>query len=153
MAWMNRKGADGGFARPLTVALALLALSACTSASPPPPPELDRSLGGDLVTREEIENAGARTVWDVFRCCTRLRLKEDREGNPTSISHRGTNSLVLEDTPLIFIDGVRAVDIISLDFMPAEDILAIRVLSGAEAGLRYGFGADNGVIEIYTRRR
>ena len=138
---------------PLSGGPALLIILAGCAATPHQRPEPTPGAGGDLVTREEIDRAAAQTVWDVLRCCTTLRLIEDRAGNPAGIEHRGRNSMFLEETPLIIIDGIRTSELSTLDFMLAKDLLAIRVLSGAEAGFRYGSGADNGVIEIYTRHR
>ncbi len=152
MPWKTAAGARAHNTVWSTSAFLSVCLVACGAPRPLTLPELDPAEGGDLVTFEEIEASGARTIWDVFRCCTRLRLKEDAVGNPSDLSQRGTNSLLLSDTPLIFIDGVRAADLGSLAHMSADDLLAVRVLSGAEAGSRYGDGADNGVIEIYTRR-
>jgi len=137
------------------VALSIGALVLVMAACAPLPESEERDAGdaGQTVTREEIARSRARTLWDVLRCCTDLRLSEGRDGRATAVSHRGSNSMLLSDTPLTFLDGTRVGDIATLATMPADDLESVRVYSAAEAAGRFGFGADNGVIEIVTRRR
>lgn len=137
----------------VTTALLLASLSLPGCATLPEPEETEPAVAGQVVTREEIVRSRARTLWDVFRCCTDLRLSEGRDGRATAVSHRGSNSMFLSDTPLTFLDGTRVGDIATLATLPAEDLELVRVYSASEAAGRFGFGADNGVIEIVTRRR
>lgn len=105
---------------------------------------------GEVLTREEITRSGASNLWDVLRLCRTLQLSLDREGNPVAISHRGRNSILLSDTPLIFVDGTRVLDLATLPLISADDIASVRILSASEASTRYGLGAHNGVVEVQT---
>ncbi|MFC1662358.1 TonB-dependent receptor plug domain-containing protein, partial [Gemmatimonadota bacterium] len=106
-----------------------------------------------VVTREAIFRSGAATLWEALRLCKTLQLSLDRNGNPVAMIHRGSTSLMLDDTPLIFIDGTRVIDLASLPLISAGDVALIRILSASEASTRYGLGADNGVIEVQTIHR
>jgi hypothetical protein len=110
---------------------------------------------GTIVTRKDIVTSGARTLWEVLRSCTHLQLSENQasESPWIRVRHRGSMSLFLDNTPLVFLDGARVGDFYSLSQIRAEDIAAIRILSSAQAANRFGFGANNGVIEVFMRRR
>jgi len=130
-----------------------LSLPGCASLPEPEPEETEPAVAGQVVTREDIVRSRARTLLDVLRCCTDLRLSEGRDGRATAVIHRGSNSMLLSDTPLTFLDGTRVGDFTTLATLPADDVQLVRVYSASEAAGRFGFGADNGVIEIVTRRR
>ena len=83
-------------------------------------------------------------------------------GTGTRVDVRGAKSLVAPAPPLIFVDGVRVEYATTsagpgttgasvLDFLDPAVIDSIRVLRGPEA-VRYGLGAQNGVILITTIR-
>lgn len=73
---------------------------------------------------------------------------------------RGINSISLDNEPLLYLDGIlvsgpsrgqrgRASDVLNL--LDPFSIDRIEVLSGPAASVRYGAGAANGVIMIYTK--
>jgi TonB-linked SusC/RagA family outer membrane protein len=86
-------------------------------------------------------------------------------GAGTRIRIRGSNSVSLDNDPLIIIDGVRAngnegsstIGVggqtpSRLDDISPEDIETINVIKGPAASSLYGTAAANGVIQITTKR-
>jgi TonB-dependent starch-binding outer membrane protein SusC len=86
-------------------------------------------------------------------------------GAGTRIRIRGSNSVSLDNDPLIIIDGVRAngnegsstIGVggqvpSRLDDINSEDIETINVIKGPAASSLYGTAAANGVIQITTKR-
>jgi TonB-linked SusC/RagA family outer membrane protein len=88
-------------------------------------------------------------------------------GSGSQIRIRGSNSFSLSNTPLLYIDGVRADNAQSTgpsvqafsssvisrinDFNP-DDIESIEIIKGPAAATLYGTEASNGVIHIITKR-
>jgi TonB-linked SusC/RagA family outer membrane protein len=71
-------------------------------------------------------------------------------GSGVAIRLRGRNSVNTDGTPLIVVDGiVQAANIQDLD---PNDIESIEVVKGAAASSLYGARAQNGVVQITTRR-
>lgn len=83
-------------------------------------------------------------------------------GSPIRI--RGSSSLSLDNSPLIYVDGVRVDGGIRsgqgyaqqsgsrLDDFSPEDIESIEIIKGPSAATLYGTEAANGVIQIITKR-
>jgi len=140
-------------------------------------PAARRQLGNTIETvrGEEIAESPAATAIDqaLQGRVTGAVISENsgQPGGGVSIRLRGTNSILGGSEPLYVIDGV-IVDnsseaLISLsgnaprgnqalsnrmaDFDPA-DVDRIEVLKGAAAAALYGARANNGVIQIFTRR-
>lgn len=105
------------------------------------------------VTRAEIRASGARTVWQALRFTTTLHVRDDPAGRPGQLLHRGRNSISLENTPLLVMDGAIVSDYRHLDRVPASDLLSIRVRSPSSASAEYGGLARAGVVELDTRSR
>jgi len=88
-------------------------------------------------------------------------------GSGSQIRIRGANSFSLSNTPLLYVDGVRADNAQSTgpsvqafgssvvsrinDFNP-DDIESIEIIKGPAAATLYGTEASNGVIHIITKR-
>ena len=53
--------------------------------------------------------------------------------------------------PRVMVDGHQIADVESLRMVRAADILAIHVLSAADATIRYGPSFSNGVIVVQTQ--
>jgi outer membrane cobalamin receptor len=105
-----------------------------------------------VVTEEEIRASGGTTAWEVMkRTLPGISFRDDRNGNPSRISARGASSILLQDRPNIFIDGIRITDFTRLDQVPASDIAMIRFLNGITGTTRYGTNSGDGVILIYTK--
>lgn len=101
-----------------------------------------------------------------------IRQRGGRLGAGPSIEIRGRNSLSLENSPLIYIDGVRVNNSMSagpasvsgrlggqgaavggrLNDIDPNDIESIEVIKGPAASTIYGTEAANGVIQIITKR-
>src|SRR5690606_34613799 len=136
-----------------------------------------RALGNTVSTvrGDEINNAPAATSIDRALqgkiAGAVISQNNGQPGGGVSVRLRGTSSILGGAEPLIVIDGVivennsgalvglganapysgaalgnRLADI------PASDIESIEILKGAAAAALYGSRANNGVIQIFTRR-
>jgi outer membrane cobalamin receptor len=123
----------------------------CPGAKPRPTSEPPT---GFVVSAEQIQKSGARTVWEALQLTVPVVSFRGRtqagSGEELRIRRRGRSSLNLNDDPRVFIDQVRIVDLSVLDGMPAGDVAAIVVLSGLDATTYYGTNAGNGVVLIFT---
>jgi len=136
----------------LVVPLVLLAqLPGCGGAKPRPS---SQTPAGFVVTAEQIQNSGARTVWEALQLTVPVvsfrGTNSSGAGDNLRIRRRGRSSLYLNDDPRVFIDQVRIADLSALEGMPAGDIAAIVVLSGLDGTTYYGTSAGNGVVLIFT---
>ncbi|MGH7529325.1 MAG: TonB-dependent receptor [Gemmatimonadales bacterium] len=114
-------------------------------------PELEPS-GEDLITEEEIVASGARTAWDALRrTAPYLQMVERGNGQPAVMRRRGKSSIILNDAPIIMVDGVRLADFRHLDLIPATTIDHIVVMRGIDATTYYGTNAVGGVVLIKTK--
>ena len=108
--------------------------------------------GVQVITAEQIARSGASTAWEVLkREAPTLTLRDTRGGRPASAGRRGRSSILLEDAPLVVLDGVRLTDFRALDGIPAATILTISVYNGIEGTTYYGTNAVSGVIVIQTK--
>ncbi|HEX7049422.1 MAG TPA: TonB-dependent receptor [Longimicrobiales bacterium] len=85
-------------------------------------------------------------------------------GTSAVIKIRGNASISLDNTPLIYIDGVRVNDDNNIDIgvggqtssrlndINPEDIARVEVIKGPAAAALYGTEASPGVIQIFTKR-
>jgi len=80
-----------------------------------------------------------------------LTMHEDRNGRPQSISRRGRSSFILDEAPMIMLDGVRIPDFHSLETIDAQSIFTILIYDGVEGTTYYGTDAVSGVIVIKTK--
>jgi outer membrane cobalamin receptor len=120
----------------------------------PPQRQNNQALddGRRVVTDDQIEQSGARTVWEALqRTVPFFTFKDNNRGGTSGIDHRGRSSIVLRDQPMILMDGVELNDFTTLMSAPAADIREIEVLTGIDATTYYGTGASKGVIRIWTK--
>lgn len=110
-------------------------------------PTVDRP--GKVITRADIAKTNWRTAWEIIQNATHLQLVAMVGGSEVTVLHRGRSS-TRSNVPLLFIDGVRAGNLVVLRQIPASSINEIRVLSGLEASISYVGGTAAGVIEITT---
>ena len=107
-----------------------------------------------VVTAEEIEKLGAKTVQEVLQYQTGIVLY-DAVGNEfqQTIDMRGFNAQPVTATS-VFVDGVRVnepdFNTINFDLIPIEDIERIEILPGTATV--FGRNALAGVINITTKR-
>lgn len=131
--------------------LSLAMLVGCAGARGRTAP-VNRTTGELFITEEQIKQSGATTAWDALRrSAPHLQLSESASGQPKKLSRRGRSSLLLDDTPEVFLDGVKVADFRSLAQIPANTIASITILSGIEGSTHYGTNAGNGVILIRTK--
>ena len=116
-------------------------------------PEEQAELGAatTVITREQIEKRGLRTVAEVLRTVPGLDLVQSGgEGSITSVFLRGANS----NDALVLVDGVRLNSpyFAGYDFstLTTENVERIEVARGPFSAL-YGSDAMGGVIQIFTR--
>ncbi len=94
--------------------------------------------GTFLITAEQIERSGAHSAWQVLR-------------QDAPISRRGRSSFILDEAPMIMLDGVRIPDFHSLETIDAQSIFTILIYDGVEGTTYYGTDAVSGVIVIKTK--
>src|SRR5690242_18490380 len=135
-------------ALPASLLLAVLGCGHATghaAANPPPP-------GTFLITAEQIEKSGAHTAWQVLKQnAPMLTLRDDRNGRPASMGRRGRSSFLLDEAPMIMLDGVRVPDFHALESIVAQSILTIVIYDGVEGTTYYGTDAVSGVVVIRTK--
>ena len=108
--------------------------------------------GTFLITAEQIEKSGATTAWQVLKQrAPMLTLREDRNGRPQSMGRRGRSSFVLDEAPMVMVDGVRVPDFHALETIDAHSINSIVIYDGVEGTTYYGTGAASGVIVITSK--
>jgi outer membrane cobalamin receptor len=136
------------------VAIVLLSSStviACKAIRPghaSPQSDTDRIV----ITEAMIARSGGQTAWEVLRReAPQLTFSENRNGQATAMTRRGRSSFVLNDSPMVIIDGTRNQDLRALQSLPASALLRIEVLTGQEGTTYYGTDAVGGVIIIKTR--
>lgn len=108
--------------------------------------------GTYLITAEQIERSGAHNAWEALKQnAPMLNLRDDSNGRPASITRRGRSSLLLDDSPIVMLDGVRVPDFHALDSIEAQSILTITIYNGVEGTTYYGTDAVSGVVVIKTK--
>src|SRR5256885_12203742 len=121
-----------------------------------PPHAASRPIGNDgdrmVITEAMIARSRGQTAWEVLKKeAPRLTCGERRDGRPTKLERRGAASFVLNDAPLIFVDGVQVIDIQRLQTLPASTLHSIEILNGLDGTTYYGSNAVSGVIVITTK--
>ncbi len=112
--------------------------------------EASPDVGGQVITAETIRRSGLSNGWDVLRRYANYLSFSEHEARPLHVSRRGRESIYLTERMLLVLDGARMADVRMLADIPARDISLIRILSGAEASVRYGINAASGVIVVDT---
>jgi outer membrane receptor protein involved in Fe transport len=147
-------------ARPAPSArLALPFLSACLLAACHPtarPESATRPQSGTgefVITGEQMAQLHLRTAWEaVKREVPSLTYTQDASGAPQTVQQHGRASLYLDQTPMLFVDGVHVSDISALQQIPAAQVNVIRILTGLAATTEYGTHAGGGAILVVTGR-
>jgi outer membrane cobalamin receptor len=116
-------------------------------------PEEESAIGSatTVITRRQIEEAGAVTVSDMLRLVPGLDVvRAGGDGAVTSVFVRGTNS----NQTLVLVDGIRANSPYfgGFDFsgLTTDNVERIEVVRGPYSAL-YGSEAIGGVVQIFTR--
>ena len=106
----------------------------------------------DVITREEIERAGNRTLVELLASRPGVQVTSNGgAGANSSVFIRGANS----SHTLLLIDGVRigsaTIGAPTLETIPLALIERVEILRGPSSAL-YGADALGGVIQVFTRR-
>ncbi len=130
------------------VLLLLPLLTACHPHAATVAPSSDHVV----ITQAQIERSGARNAWEALkRLAPQFTFRENRNGQPGGLERRGRSSIVLNDAPLVFVDGAELADFRSLNQIPASTLLSIEILNGIEGTSYYGSNAVSGVILFKTK--
>ena len=97
-----------------------------------------------VLTQRELAQTSAVSAWDA---AVLLRPQLRNESAPIPRRFR------VQPPPRVYIDGALEPDTEVLKRVPAKHIAEIRVLSAADALLRYGPYHDGGAIVVTTSRR
>lgn len=97
----------------------------------------------NVLTFEEINELNVATAYEAIQ---RLRPEYLRSRGATSVRNPAP------DYAVVYIDGMRAGGLATLQQIRAIDVQEIRYLSATEATTPYGTGHVGGVIEVTTRR-
>ncbi|PKO50874.1 MAG: TonB-dependent receptor, partial [Betaproteobacteria bacterium HGW-Betaproteobacteria-2] len=105
-----------------------------------------------VISREEIERAGAASLPDLLRSQPGVQISTNGgAGTASSIFLRGTNDQHL----VVLVDGLRinsaTLGSTSFETLPLGQIERIEILRGPASSL-YGADAIGGVIQIFTRK-
>ena len=116
---------------------------------------LDKPVNMTVITREQIENSGAKTVPDLLSRQSGFGIRDlfGNNASSTSVDLRGFGASADQNT-LILVDGRRVSDIdlsgVQWSAIPVSAIERIEIVRGGGAVL-YGEGAVAGVVNIITR--
>ena len=108
-----------------------------------------------VITSEEIERSGARSIPDLLRSIAAVQVN-DIAGNERhfTVDLRGFGETAALNT-LVLIDGtpVNQADLSGVDWMmiPVERVGRIEILHGGGGSVLYGDHASGGVVNIITR--
>ncbi len=130
--------------------LAVTLVAACATASARDA-TAPRERDGQIITREDIEQSGARDGWEALRWgATHLNFQNTREGSPVRITHRGVDSFFIDPEVLLIVDGAQMQGLSFLENIPANNIEYIQILAARVGVVKYGTSAGNGVVVVKT---
>jgi TonB-linked SusC/RagA family outer membrane protein len=128
--------------------------------------EIGSSVG--VISTEEVDLAPVTSFSDLIQGRTAgavVLQSSGQTGAGSKIRIRGSNSISLDNSPLLVVDGVRVdndpniTPIGGLDQAPSalddlnpENIESIEILKGPAASALYGTAAANGVIQVTTKK-
>ncbi|MUM78475.1 TonB-dependent receptor plug domain-containing protein [Pseudodesulfovibrio sp. F-1] len=106
----------------------------------------------DVITAQDIEDAGIKTIDDVFKRIPNLVVSTQFLGGAAFMTYRGVHSSVSTETnPIVFyVDDVPMESFQAIDVNLAN-IERIEILKGAQ-GVIYGKNAFAGIIRIITKK-
>jgi iron complex outermembrane receptor protein len=112
--------------------------------------------GITVITQEDIQDAGAKSVPDILRRVPGLAVRDFYgNGAKASVDARGFGELGAMNV-LVLIDGRRINEIdlsgVSWNQIPLEQVEKIEVLHGGAGSVLYGENATGGVINIITKK-
>ena len=133
-----------------SLVLFVAALSACASASGGGSSTDEARVVGapgdrrsrDLLTEEDIREAGIGTTYDVVQRLRPAWLRTRSSGTTRSAPQYA----------IVYLDGTRIGGLESLRRVNSTDVQTIRYLRGPDATTRYGTGHEGGAILVETKK-
>jgi outer membrane cobalamin receptor len=108
---------------------------------------------GLFIDADRIQRSGGSTAWEVLkREAPVLTYRENRYGQPARFERRGRASILLDNPPMVIVDGVRMSDFKVLAEIPVSVLRDIWVLTGIDGTTYYGTDAVSGVILVRTKQ-
>ena len=135
----------------LRFAVVLVGTIACAGIRPVP---LSGGPQGDrvVITQAMIEGSKGKTAWEVLKIeAPEFTYSEKRPGDPVKMERRGQSTFLLNDAPMIYLDGVRLTDLRNLQQIEASTLKRIEILSAIEGTTYYGTDAEGGVILMFSK--
>jgi hypothetical protein len=134
--------------------LATIGALACAPASSPSYREASHTApipsmtaGSRVIDAERIARSGSQTALDAVRAFVpRHRLSDVGSVTPFGVS----SSAFSRGTLRVILDGHPVADLESLRSIRASEIVAIHVLSGSDATIRFGPSYDGGAVVLQT---
>jgi hypothetical protein len=114
--------------------------SAAVSTAPAP----QRRGNPSIISESEI---AATNVSDAYQVVEKLRPNFLHSRGATTLGNAASTSTL----PIVYVDEARMGDPGSLRQVPISQIKEIRLLSAADATMRWGTGVPNGVILVVTK--
>jgi hypothetical protein len=134
--------------------LATIGALACAPASSPSYREASRrapvpsmTAGSRVIDAERIARSGSQTALDAVRAFVPMHRLRDM-GSPTPLGV--SSSAFSRGTMRVILDGHPVADLESLRAIRASEVIAIHVLSGSDATIRFGPGYDGGAVVLQT---
>ncbi|HEX3867519.1 MAG TPA: TonB-dependent receptor, partial [Gemmatimonadaceae bacterium] len=129
----------------------------------------------DVISSETIEQSSAKRVDELLQTNlpgAEIKMTSGQEGTTSIIRTRGVNSVTMNSTPVIYVDGVRVDNLntaatesmnisgakydgaatSAIADLPLENIDHVEFIPGGAATTIYGSDAANGVIQIFTKK-
>lgn len=129
----------------------LVGTVACAGIRPGPMADADQ---GDriVITQAMIERSKGKTAWEVLKIeVPDFTYGEKASGDPVKLVRRGKSSFLLNDTPMLYLDGLRLTDLKNLQQIDASTLRRIEILNGIDGTTYYGTDAEGGVILMFSK--
>ena len=121
------------------------ALSACSKATNQSEAVTAPRSSPNLITRDEI---AATRLDNAYEAVQRLRPAFLRARTIAGSTQNAGGSTVVQDYPVVYLDGLRKGGPDYLRTIPTREVAEIRYLSSTDATTRYGMNVPAGVIDV-----
>lgn len=144
-----------GHVRRMVALVPLLVALGCKTGGGPPHSSDDKAYNSHVITSEAIERSGATDAWEIIKkLSTMARATETYDGQPQRLhSKRGHGSILLQDDPVVYVDGIQLSDLRALRQIGAADVDNIEEMGSIEATAYFGTNSNAGVILIHSRTK
>lgn len=105
-----------------------------------------------VITADQIAKSGAQNVWEVIQRNAPQFVAQGRDGTgKVQLERRGQSSFLLDDGPMVIMDGTQLADYRQMTLIPANTVALIEILNAIDGTTYYGTSAEGGVILIYSK--